>query len=324
MKSRLFAALPILLSLKSLLLISCLFLWSCDGTDDASTIIPGNTVTQVVREQASISTFSDALNRTAVNAALNSQNTRFTVFAPNNEAFSIYLQANGYSTLEQVPAAELQTLVNYHIGLGRYLAERLDSARLISTLGDARLSVYNTNNTISINGAAEVVQADFEARNGVVHILNRVLTPPTQTISGFIASRPSSEIPEFTLLQAAIERAGLTALLSSNSQSYTLFAPTDAAFTAAGYTSPEDIENEDPAVLQNILAYHLLPGYRFSFAFQNQEVTTRQGSRVRIDANNKTIKGLGNPEAASIIAAEQDVLAINGIVHAIDQVLLPE
>lgn len=324
MKSRLFTALPLLLSLKSLSLILCLFLWSCDGTDDADAIIPGNTVSQAVREQASLTTFSEALNRTALNTALNSQNTRFTVFAPSNDAFSIYLQANGYSTLEQVPAAELQTLLNYHIGLGRYLAERLDSARLISTLGDARLLVYNSNNTISINGAAELIQTDIEARNGVVHILNRVLNPPTQTVSGFVASRAAAENPEFSLLQAAIVRAGMAALLNSNGQSYTLFAPTDAAFMAAGYASAEDIENEDPAVLQNILAYHLLPGYRFSFAFRNQEVATRQGSRVLIDATNKLVKGLGNPEAAALIAAEQDVLAINGIVHAIDQVLLPE
>jgi uncharacterized surface protein with fasciclin (FAS1) repeats len=246
------------------------------------------------------------------------------VFAPNNEAFSAYLQANGYSNLDQVPAAELKNIVDYHIGLGSYLAERLDSARLISTLGEAQIFVYNSNNTISLNGEAQVVQSDLSGRNGVVHILDGVLTPPTQTLGEYVSSRATSETPEFSLLQAAIERAGLEALLSSNSQAYTLFAPTNAAFTAAGYASPEDIENEDPAVLLNILSYHLLPAYRFSFAFRNQEVITRQGNRLQIDATNKTVKGIGNADAAALIAAEQDVLAINGVVHAIDQVLLPE
>ncbi|WP_224999471.1 fasciclin domain-containing protein [Cesiribacter sp. SM1] len=323
MKSKLFA-LPTVFSFKSLLFIFCLLTWSCDSDDNTTTIIPGNTVLHVIRTEASTSTFSDAVNRTATGTILNNQNTRFTVFAPNNEAFAAYLQANGYGSLDQVPAAALENLVNYHIGLGSYVAERLDSARLISTLGEAKIFIYNSNNSISLNGEAQVIQPDLSGRNGVVHILDGVLTPPTQTLGQYISSRATAENPEFNLLQAAIERAGLTTLLNSNSQPYTLLAPTNAAFTAAGYASPEDIANEDPAVLQNILSYHLLPAYRFSFAFRNQEVVTRQGNRVQVDATNKTVKGIGNTEAAALIAAEQDVLAINGIVHAINQVLLPE
>lgn len=321
MNSKLFA-LPSI-PLTNFIFIICFFLWSCDGNDNTTTVAPNN-VLQVVSGQPAISTFTDAINRSGIGATLTSQNTRFTIFAPTNDAFSAYLQANGYSNLDQVPAADLTNLVNYHITLGRNMVNRLDSARLLYTLSEARIFVFNTNNTISLNGEAQLIQNDIGARNGVVHIVDQVLTPPTQTIGQFITSRANAENPEFSLLQTAIQRAGLSSLLNSNNQPYTFFAPTDAAFTAAGYATAEDIENEDPAVLQNILYYHLLPGYRFSFTFINQNVASRQGSTVAIDATNQTVKGIGNAEATPLNMSEQDVLAVNGIVHAIDQVLLPE
>ena len=224
-----------------------------------------------------------------------------------------------------MPAEELKQLVNYHITLGTKVAAQLDSARLINTLNDARVLVYNSNNTISLNGKATIVQSDLMAKNGVVHILDNVLTPPTQTLSELISSKAAAAAnPQFTLLKAALQHTGLASVLNNSNQLYTIFAPTDAAFAEAGYATVEDITSEDPAVLQNILAYHLLPNYRFSFMLRDGEAVTRLGKRVTLNTANSSVKGIGNAEAAALLAAEKDILATNGVLHAIDMVLLPE
>lgn len=297
------------------------------GCDQEETGPTGPTVTlqQVVSQQASLSSFSAALQQTGIVNTISNPNLSFTIFAPNDGAFASYLQANGYSSLSQVPAEELKQLVNYHITLGTKVASQLDSARLINTLSDARVLVYNSNNSISLNGKATIVQSDLMAKNGVVHILDNVLTPPTQTLSELISSKAAAATnPQFTLLKAALQHTGLASVLNNSNQLYTVFAPTDAAFAEAGYATVEDITSEDPVVLQNILAYHLLPNYRFSFMLRDGEAVTRLGKRVTLNTANSSVKGIGNAEAAALLATEKDMLATNGVLHAIDMVLLPE
>ena len=312
--------------LPSLLLSVCLLSWSCEETDGFRTIEPESNVLQTVKEQASLSLFNAALERTNVGSTLINQNLSFTLFAPNNEAFGNFLNARGYNGIADVPLEELTSLVNYHVALGRKGLASLDSAMLINTLSNKEIFVYKTaaaSNTAILNNEAEIVTADLAARNGIVHIINEVLTPPAQSLAQYIAARAAGENQEFSLLRAALQRAGLLTLLNSN-HPFTLLAPTDAAFMNAGYANAEAIEAEDPAVLRNILLYHLLPRYRYSFMFRNGDATTQQGRKVTINTENGTVKGLGNEQPANFISNEQDILTSNGIVHAIDMLLLPQ
>lgn len=322
--NRMHAAFPIRI-LSALLIAFCLIGWSCDEPTNDRKVDPGSNLLQVLNQQDNLSLFADAINRTGFSNVIQKEHLNFTLFAPNNAAFTTYLQEAGYAALSEIPAEALTDLVGYHITFGLSLGSSLDSARLIDTFDDRRIFVFATNSspTITLNNQAQVVETNKIANNGIIHTLDKVLTPPTRSLAGYIAFRATAEEPEFTLLNRALQHAGLIEQLSNTKNSLTLFAPTDAAFNTAGYTTVEDIENEDPAVLRNILQYHLLSRYRFTSMLPNGELTSLQGKKVTVNADNRSIKGAANNEAANLLTNEQDRLATNGILHAIDAVLLP-
>lgn len=313
------------LLLWSMALFLCLSGWGCDGSEESRIIEPDHTVLQVVNQHSAVSLFSTALKQAGLSDILKNQNISFTVFAPQNQAFDAYLQARGYTSLQEVPAAELNQLIGYHISLGKRLASALDSALLVDTYNDKKIFIHNTGNNIILNNQSGIVENNLLANNGVVHTIDQVLSPPTQTIAAYIATRATAEeAADFILLHAALQHAGMLSFLDDKRQEFTFFAPTDAAFMAAGYATVEDILNEDPAVLKSVLRYHLISRYRFASMFTNGNLTTLQGNSLSLNADNKTITGAGNAEAASLLSTEQDILTTNGILHAIDRVLLPE
>lgn len=121
----------------------------------------------------------------------------------------------------------------------------------------------------------------------------------------------------FTTLNAAIQAADLEATLSGPGP-YTIFAPTDEAFAAlpAG-TLDQLLLPENKAQLQQVLSYHVIPGNVTSAQITPGEVNTVEGTPVNIStsANEVTVGG------ATVV--ETDIAASNGVIHGIDEVLLP-
>lgn len=123
---------------------------------------------------------------------------------------------------------------------------------------------------------------------------------------------------DFSILKAAVIRAGLETTLATTNN-LTVFAPTNAAFTAAGLT--EAAVNATPvATLQAILSYHVLPtrvGSADVPAGPNAAVATLAGSNIYAtkNANGVFING--------VKAVSADISASNGVIHAIDRVLMP-
>lgn len=321
-------ALPIRLLLGLLLGLSFLSS-SCEEDDDVRTIDPDNHVLAVISEQENLSQFYTALQSVDLTSTLQSPNLSFTIFAPTNEAFNSFLQQQGYNSIADVPREALSNLIGYHVSLGSKSASQLDSAVLVNTLAGKDIFVYKTsddNSTITLNDEVQIGQADIPAVNGFVHTVDKVLVPPAESLAAYVAARAANaEAPAFGLLKAALDRAELFGTLNSN-HPFTLLAPTDEAFIAAGYATAEDIQNEDPAVLKTILLYHLLPDYRYSFMFPNGGVSTQLGKKVTFNTttNPATVTGIGNEQAAVLIAAEQNILTSNGLLHAIDRLLLPQ
>ncbi|MBC7919972.1 MAG: fasciclin domain-containing protein, partial [Ferruginibacter sp.] len=168
-----------------------------------------------------------------------------------------------------------------------------------------------------------VTQADVAASNGVIHVIDRVLSPPTQSIVELAQDNPA-----LSLLVAAALRAGnmvVNTLSSSSTGGLTVFAPTNAAFQAAGFANEAAINAASPATLANILTYHVVPGRVFSPIVPNAtDVTTAQGGTVRTTVTGTAVTVLGksnNNQASSVTSA--DILATNGVVHVVDRVLLP-
>ena len=124
--------------------------------------------------------------------------------------------------------------------------------------------------------------------------------------------------PDFSTLVTAVKAAGLVETLSGAGP-FTVFAPTNEAFAALPPGTLDDLlQPENKEKLAAILTYHVIAGDYMSgdLAGQTMSVTTVNGADVAIDATDGV-----NVGGATVIAA--DVAADNGVIHAIDKVLLP-
>jgi uncharacterized surface protein with fasciclin (FAS1) repeats len=125
---------------------------------------------------------------------------------------------------------------------------------------------------------------------------------------------------KFTYLAVALARTGLTSTLSTLSSNYTLFAPTDDAFRAAGFNTIQDIVKAPKEVLTPILLYHVLGAKVLAAqvpAGPNAAVETLNGADAYVTSNSNGVFINGNP----VIVA--DVKAANGVIHVIDNILMP-
>lgn len=135
-----------------------------------------------------------------------------------------------------------------------------------------------------------------------------------------IALCVNGQTGEFDTLIAALSTAGLVDALNAHGQ-FTVFAPTDAAFTRLGLT-PANIGSVPPATLTNILLYHVASGERFAKDFRRrQNVTMLNGDKILVYRSNRNILIKFDDGRARVVAGDID--ATNGVIHVIDRVLLP-
>jgi len=126
----------------------------------------------------------------------------------------------------------------------------------------------------------------------------------------------ASEAGSFKTLLSAIEKAGISAELENTEGSFTLLAPTDEAFSKL----PEEKLNElleDLPKLRRVLSYHVLDGdVRFEDLTEIFEAPTLEGSIIAVDHE-------GGIKVNDVPVTKADILADNGVIHAIDGVLMP-
>lgn len=149
---------------------------------------------------------------------------------------------------------------------------------------------------------------------GTTTMTETTMTQSSQTIVDVAAANP-----DFSILVAAVKKAGLADTLSGAGP-FTVFAPTNAAFEAAlkatGLTQEQLLASPD---LGKILTYHVLPAKVMASAITGtSDATTVEGSTVKVALDGSTVK-VG--PTAKVTAA--DVAASNGVIHVIDAVLLP-
>merc|ERR1712222_122662 len=153
--------------------------------------------------------------------------------------------------------------------------------------------------------------ADIGAINGVVHVIDKVVLPPTIVD---IAKGSSNH----TMFVAAVVEANLSDTLSGTGP-FTVFAPTDKAFADAlntlNLTKEQFLEKGD---LADILKYHVLNGKIMSKDLKAiQSPGTVQGAEVTITKDGSIVK------FANATVNPADIVASNGIIHVIDKVVLP-
>lgn len=242
-----------------------------------------------------------------------------TLFAPTNAAFA----AAGVTDVNGADA-----VLAYHVIDGTIMSSGLPTTTGVSAEVEAiggDIYITNAGSGVFINGTTEVTTPNIMGSNGVVHVIDKTLLPPTQTIGEIVGEFATGDPAEFTLLAAALGRAGLGDFFSDADDSFTVFAPTDAAFLAAGLDEAT-INNTDPAVVAGILTHHVVNGaYAFSSDLtQDAEIGMINEQNVTIDLANLAVQdAAGSTPAAGLIASLLNVHATNGVIHVIDKVLLP-
>lgn len=302
---------------------------SCDDSENKSGSSP-KTIAAIASETSELSLLVLALDRAGLTNTFDTSGN-YTVFAPTNDAFQTFLTANDFASLEDVPLPVLTEVLKNHV-----LGEKYKSADLstgyFSTLakGNASsskaLSMFiNLSSGVVINGGpsnsgANVVldMANIEASNGVIHVVDGVIGLPS-VVNHAIAN------PSFSTLVSTLTSEGQPDFVSilSGTGPFTIFAPTNDAFTAlmAELTEMNVVPTTDQ--LTTVLQNHVIsPANVLSTSLTNNMVVTPlAGGTFTINTTDGAKITDGSNRTNNIIAV--DVQATNGVIHAIDRVLLP-
>jgi uncharacterized surface protein with fasciclin (FAS1) repeats len=289
----------------------------------------GPTIVEIALSDPNFSILVDAVVRAGLVNALSAPGP-FTVFAPTNDAFTAFLSANGFNSVNDVPVNVLTTVLTTHVLSGEFFAADLSSG-YFKTLADSPFNqktdiFINTAGGVTINGSVNVTAADIDASNGVIHVINQVIAP--STIVTLAASNPN-----FSTLVTALTRPGLSTdfvAALSGAGPFTVMAPTNAAFQALLNSNPawNSLNDIPTATLEAVLSYHVsaTANYSSNFVLRRPVVQTLlPGATFTFDINfsggSLGIEVIAGSNTANVVAA--DVQGQNGVIHAIDAVILP-
>ena len=284
-------------------------------------------ITALIQSQPNLSTLSTAIDKSGLSSTLDAQGT-YTLFAPTNDAFAIFLADNGFSSINDVPTATLKQILLNHV-IGSVLNESdLPSSGYIKTLAIGSASTTNTlsmyvnksTNGVVINNISIVTNANVLANNGIVHFVNKVLALPTLTdhlksnpnLSSLVSTLSGTGQPDFFMTL-------------SGSSVFTVFAPVNTAFTSLNteLLGSGGIAGVSSANITKILLYHVTSGNVLASDLTNGElVTTLQAPQtftVQLSSSPK-LKDVNN-RSSNIITT--DIQCSNGVIHLLNKALLP-
>jgi uncharacterized surface protein with fasciclin (FAS1) repeats len=284
---------------------------SCKKDDPAPTPAQKNIV-EIVVADPNFSLLKQAVVRAGLTSALSTGS--LTVFAPDNAAFAT--AGLDSATIASIPANILGMILKYHVLNAKVEASGVPASDTVNTLDGVNLYASSNANGVFVNGI-KVKTANVQAANGVIHVISDVLIPPTENIAEVVSNDDN-----FDLLLAAVVRAGLASAVSGNGK-YTVFAPTDAAFAAAGFPDEASINLAPVNAVAAIVKAHIIGTNVFASDLINASTaaTLQSGTTLTIGTNPASVKVTGSTNPASNVT-EANITTTNGVIHVIDRVLL--
>ena len=296
--------------------------------DDPRTFDPSNT--DLLELSSALPYFKDfikASDQTNITNLLEDEGP-YTIFMPNQLAFSRFRSENGIRSTDQVPEETLKQILLYHIIRGRWLLliipiDYYPTLALEKTTGNPIDLFIDTGDLLRLNGVVSLDEPDLESTNGVIHSINTVLNIPT-IMTHLSVNR------EFSMIYAILNRNDIQGefsdLLSDEVGPYTFLAPdNDAILSFLGENPEWKTMDEIPSgTLIEIIKYHLVPDV--NILVKNIEKTATvipsNGGILTIQSAYPDWYVLdGQNRKARIIL--HDIQGINGIIHQIDRVLTP-
>lgn len=314
--------------LKPLVIVFALILSSCNSDDEGTTPQELNIV-ETAQSVSDLSILVEAVIQADLVDALSAAGDR-TVLAPTNAAFTSFLSDNGYSALSEVPDDVLtQILLNHVIP-----SVNIESSALIGNTGytttmadgpsSTNLSIfYDGTSGVTFNGMATVTTADVSTSNGVVHIIDEVITLPTIATFATTNSALSTLVSVLAYADTGSPTVPYIETVSnSEAGPFTVFSPTNDAFTnLLEELGVDELTDIDTDTVDAVLLNHIVNANVQSSQLTSGTVTTLGGD-VTVDATAFTITDM-NDRVSNIITSLVDIQATNGVVHVIDKVILP-
>jgi len=289
-----------------------------------------------VAAAAGFSTLVDLVGKAGLGDTL-SNGGPFTVFAPTNEAFAALDPATVNFLVEN--PEELKKVLLYHVLPEKRPSSSLRDTPFIDSAQGATLRLNFLNSpagfALRINEDVTVTQANIPASNGVIHVIDKVLIPPAEatgaqqrtSIAEPTSTQETRNLAEvaagagFSTLVDLVVKAGLADTLS-NGGPFTVFAPTNEAFAALDPALVESLVS-NPEALKKVLLYHVVSGKVLSSQLSdNLSVKTVQGAPIKINII-QGYHGVSVKINNAATVTKTDIPAKNGVIHVIDQVLIP-
>jgi len=297
---------------------------SCSDNDDP--VVETNTIVDVAVNN-NLSSLVAAVTKAELVATLSGSGP-FTVLAPTNEAFAAFLEEKGFNSLDDVPKEVITQILLNHVIDGSLKSTDLTTGyantKATSDASQTPMSIYiNTDGGVKFNGISQVSVPNVSADNGTVHVVDKVIDLPT--IVTFAAADSN-----FSILVEALTRESsytyvetLSTPNGTEPAPFTVFAPVNSAFVSLLNELDLTALSEVPtATLTSTLNTHVVAGANVleSGLSDSMPISTLGGAlTVNLSAGEATLTDSGS-RISKIIAT--DVQANNGVIHAIDKVVL--
>ena len=313
-----------------ILILSFTTFTSCNNDDETMPMPITNTIVDFVSNSPDYSILLEALQLANGNLpdVLNGEGP-YTVFAPNNAAFAAFLLDNNFGALSDIPTDVLTQVLLNHVVSGNAVSSSLETGYSVNSLSTAtpnenNMSLFiNTADGVVINGIATVTTADVSVDNGTIHAVDAVIGLPT-VVTFALAD------PNFSVLVTALTRSDLTfdfvgTLSTPNGTApapFTVFAPTNDAFVdLLAELNVASLDDIDEPNLKGTLEMHAVAGANVLAAGLSDGMTIGTlGGNITANVTGGATLTDANDRVIDIIAV--DVQASNGVIHAINKVLL--
>ena len=269
-----------------------------------------NVFDNIISTSANHTYLTAALQQENLDVVLQDASGTFTVFAPTDQAFTNLATALGTNINGLLALPNLSDILTYHVIGSDVAASAVTNGLIAQPVSTTNTLKFTVNSGDVYVNQAMVTATDILADNGRVHIIDAVVLPLETVVDVAINNG-------FSSLAAAVIEAKLLPALTNPLDNFTVFAPTNQAFDELAVALGTDINGllANP-LLTDILLYHTVSGTVLSTDLSNGQVTTLQGDDITVDLSMGVM--INDAEVTSA-----DILSDNGVVHVIDQVLLP-
>lgn len=150
------------------------------ANEKAGEAAPTKNVVEIAIGDERFSTLVSAVSKAGLVDALSAEGP-YTVFAPTNDAFTMLFKDLGINGIEDLTSEQLTPILLYHVVSGKVMSADVKSGKVATLNQDAWMNIEAGKSGVTIDKSSNVIIADVEGTNGVIHVIDKVLVPETKT-----------------------------------------------------------------------------------------------------------------------------------------------